>query len=366
MKIVFITTGNIQNLATAKRALGMANPLSKLGWEVFILMEDFPENRERVDLECDEKTKVYYFKSGSLLEERRQKNAYLKYISPDYIYICAFVPRNIVGVGMSCIKIVEHSELQSKIKDFSKKKWLCLLLEYYSIVYSDGLINASKYLQDLYKKRARFFLKGNLPMLYHPYAYNKDVLRIVDREPLRTESTTFVFLGSILRNYGVFTIIDAAEKLSQTNKNFKILMLGKGRQFQEAKDYTHSKNLSDIVIFKGFVSEEDLSYYLSKADAFISPMKNNIQDWARCPSKMYLYLPYKKPIITCKIGEPYEVLKNEGLYYQPEDSNGMSERMKDVLDKKKIFININPQLHTWDYRTQEFCDWIKNNFKYDI
>ena len=43
-KICFVTTGDIKNIATAKRALGMANPLQALGWEVHILLEDAAEN----------------------------------------------------------------------------------------------------------------------------------------------------------------------------------------------------------------------------------------------------------------------------------------------------------------------------------
>ena len=44
-KICFVTTGDIKNIATAKRALGMADPLVELGWEVSILMEDTEENK---------------------------------------------------------------------------------------------------------------------------------------------------------------------------------------------------------------------------------------------------------------------------------------------------------------------------------
>ena len=38
--ICFVTTGDIKDIATAKRALGLANPLSDLGWQVSIIMED--------------------------------------------------------------------------------------------------------------------------------------------------------------------------------------------------------------------------------------------------------------------------------------------------------------------------------------
>lgn len=47
MKICFITTGDIKNIATAKRALGLANPLADLGWEVSIIMENCEENKHR-------------------------------------------------------------------------------------------------------------------------------------------------------------------------------------------------------------------------------------------------------------------------------------------------------------------------------
>lgn len=50
MKICSITTGDIKNIATAKRALGLANPLVDLGWDVSILMEDTEENRHRVSM----------------------------------------------------------------------------------------------------------------------------------------------------------------------------------------------------------------------------------------------------------------------------------------------------------------------------
>ena len=63
--ICFVTTGDIKDIATAKRALGLANPLSDLGWEVSIIMEDTEENKHRVRLECDERVHVFYFLHAS-------------------------------------------------------------------------------------------------------------------------------------------------------------------------------------------------------------------------------------------------------------------------------------------------------------
>lgn len=368
-KITFVTTGDIKNIATAKRALGLANPLVELRWDVSILMENTEENRHRVQMECGEMVKVYYYPHCSMTEERKYKNELIKEINPDFLYICAFVTRNIVGISHRSKKLVEHSELQSGIPDMrGLRKLFCYIYEYYSIIYSDALLNASVYLQNIFRQRAKRILRGKVPMLYYPYAFNPDVIKVVDIDYTlpkfkRFENkVNFVFLGTVTRNYGVFTILEAVKELIKKEHDFQMLMLGRGRHYDEAKIYVENEGLSDVVYMPGFVEEEEISEYFSIATAFVSPMNDTIQDWARCPSKMYLYIPYKKPIITCKIGEPYEVLKEQGNYYMPGNSAEMYQQMKSIIKEKKTVINIKPEIHSWKTRAEELTEWIKNTF----
>lgn len=132
--ICFITTGDIKNIATAKRALGLANPLSKLGWDVSIIIENTLENQHRCKMECDEQIKIYYLTYKNALDERNQKRKLIKQINPQVIYICAFVFRNIIRTPKESIKLVEHSELQSGIKDIKNiQKLRAYFQEFYSI-----------------------------------------------------------------------------------------------------------------------------------------------------------------------------------------------------------------------------------------
>lgn len=365
MKICFITTGDIKNIATAKRALGMANPLANLGWEVSILMEDTEENHHRVEMECCDKVKVYYFPHCSAFKEIKIKSKLIKEINPDYIYICAFVTRNTVGIWHRCKKLVEHSELQSGIPDMKGlRKIHAYINEYFSIIYSDALLNASMYLQDVFKKRAKRVLKGRMPMLYFPYAYSDGVMNVmeIDRNKLEFSKYNgrkiFVFLGSIVRGYGAFTMIEAVEKIREKYPEVLLLMLGRGGSYQEACDYVEKHGLQDNIHLPGFISEEDISMYFSLTDYFVSPMNDTVQDWARCPSKLYMYLPYRKPIITCKIGEPFNVLGAEGFYYEPSSSDSLALEMEKLLESGKTEISINPLEYEWKHRTNEFDKWI--------
>lgn len=368
--ICFVTTGDIAKIATAKRALGLANPLADLGWQVSILMEDCAENRHRVSMECDMRIDIRYFPAGSMMQERRAKDALIRDIGPDFLYICAFVTRNIVGLCHRSKKLVEHSELQTGIPDMKgQRKWFCYVYEFYSILYGDGLLNASKYLQNVYQKRAKKLLKRNMPMLYYPYAYNKNIieLREIDYNNSKfaqyQDKKIFVFLGSIVRNYGAFTIIDATKALKQAGHNdFKVLMFGRGRHYNEAVKYVKDQELQDIIELPGYIAEEEIADYFSLADAFISPMNDTVQDWARCPSKLYMYLPYLKPIITCRIGEPYEVLGQEGLYFKPGSPEGLSQAMLKVIDGTQSCIRLEPMQHEWTTRAKELNNWINMTF----
>lgn len=367
--ICFITTGDIKNIATAKRALGMANPLVGLGWDVSIVMEDTEENRHRVGMECCDKVKVYYFPHGSALQEIKAKNKFIKDIDPDFIYICAFVTRNTVGIGHRCKKLVEHSELQSGIPDMKGiRKLHAYLNEYFSILYSDALLNASKYLQDTFSKRCRKVLCFKHPNFYHPYAYSESVLEIrhIDRRLDAFKQyegrKIFTFLGTITRNYGAFTVIKAIEKVKDAYPEVLLIMHGRGRHYAEACKYVVEHGLEKWVQLPGFIAEEDISTYFSLTDYFVSPMNDTVQDWARCPSKLYMYLPYRKPIITCKIGEPFEVLKSEGVYYKPNDENSLSITIEKLLNEGITKLDIESTLHSWNYRTKEFDQWINKTF----
>lgn len=367
MKICFVTTGDIKNIATSKRALGMGDVLCELGWDVEIIMEDTPENRKRAELECSEEIKLHYFSATSAWQEVKIKEKIIQNIQPDYVYICAFVFRNIVRTCKSVIRLVEHSELQSSIPDIKGLKKLSVhLFENYSVFYSDGLICASKYLSDYYTQKSNH-LKRKLPILYFPYAYSEKVCRIKSDNELSPKYTSLkdkfniVFLGSLTENYGLFTMLEAIKIVSTNHQNIRLILLGWGRHFQQAKEFIEKYQLKDVVSMPGFVEEEEIADYFSIADAFLSPMKDTIQDWARCPSKLYMYLPYEKPIITCKIGEPHEILGNNGFYYYSGNISSLAEMCITVFNSNKLNYN-NYVLCSWKKRTEEFYSWIICNF----
>lgn len=362
--IGFVTTGDIAAIATAKRALGLANPLSDLGWMVHVIMEDTDENRHRAAMECDERVKVHFMSYTSPIDEKNKKSSLLEEIKPDYVYLCAFVFRNMVSVNFKCKKLVEHSELRSAITDVSWwRRGYELFSEYYSLVYADGILNASVYLQKLNRKRAGRILREKLPMLYFPYAYNGDLCKMVVRKDCvgweKSDGDVFVtYLGSLSRAYRTIDIAKAVHRIGRVD--IKLLLLGDGDDRQRIQAYVAENNLEQQVWMPGYVNEELIPTFFSLTDVFVLPMNDTVQDKARCPSKLYMYLPYGKPIVTAKVGEPYEVLKDNGIYYATGSVDDLSRAILTALTKKTL--GLDSRCHEWTERAKQFDEWIKRSF----
>ncbi|KAA2243662.1 glycosyltransferase family 4 protein [Chitinophaga agrisoli] len=367
MKICFITLGDIKSIATMKRALGMANPLQSMGWEVSIIAQDTEENRNRIAIECNEQIQVYYYKECGLKEEVQIKTSLVNQIAPDFVYFCSFSFRNRIIKSKLSAKpkiLIEHSELASGIPDNKGlKKYALLLLEYFSARYADGLLCASRYLEREYHKRAAQVMKKKLPILYSPYAFNNDVIdapkiKLQELQETYKNNTVLIYMGTMTRNYGLFTMLQAVEQVIKERPDVKLLLLGRGRHLEEAKAYVQEHRLENHVVFGGYTPENELSSYFERADAFISPLNDTVQDWARCPSKIYMYIPFHKPIFTSKIGEPKEIFGNDGHYFDTTQPAGLAKLIADLANGRLQHTDINIDEHSWHRRAADLTNWV--------
>ncbi len=368
MKICFITTGNIERVATMKRATGLAEPLINMGHEVHIMAVDCRENRERFALECP-RAHIHYFPETSAYMEIRYKKKLIRDINPDFIYICAFVVRNFIckyNIDNS-ILVVEHSELLSALS--SVKYWKRVI--YYCMeglckYLYHGQIAASKYLENHFK--SKLSNKKKRTVLYSPYAYNQKVLlhktEIYDFIEKKYEGYKIVlYMGNLCLNYGFSFLIEASKFIHNSSYPIKILIMGDGIHKKIAEKYIKDFHLSNSVELLGYVNEKDLGSYFSLADAFISPLFDTVQDWARCPSKLFMYLPFNKPVLTCKIGEAKELfMDNYEYYYDSLNSEKLSKKIVQAVYDVNYVPPCRAALHEWEQRAKDLLIWINETF----
>lgn len=361
-RITFLTTGDIRKIATMKRALGMANPMADLGWEVSIVVMDCPENRSRIGASCDARISVVYFQDGNAFYERHQKSRIIRQIDPDILYCCSYSFRN--RCGRSDLRpesrlVVEHSELASAILGLPRlKRWLYAYYEWLSIKRSHMIVAASRWLQEYYLNRTNQSGRKSLPVTYLPYAHDIDIERVdieVSRQLRLKHEDAFnlVFLGSMIRNYGLFLMLEAIRNLRDDQSKYKLHLIGDGPDLDEAREFVRTYDISQLVEFVGYLPEASLSAYLQMADAFLVPLYPTIQDQARCPSKTYLYLPFQKPVLTCRIGESTLLFEDDRMFFRSGDASDLADKIRS-LRKGDKFPLPDPEAHSWKERAKSF------------
>jgi glycosyltransferase involved in cell wall biosynthesis len=380
--ICFITNQGIQSAAGAKRATGMAEPLIRDGHVVTIIAWDTPDNAERFQMECPGARIEWVKPNEPWYIEVFEKHRVLARIRPDLIYVCQFGARNCVmplllkRVAPHCKIIIESCELMSECVTGNCERRLLTSLknkffEKVALKCCDGFICASQYLKTFYQceMEKKHIHKS---CLYHPYAYNSSTFRVNDelladiREKYKCENS-IIYMGAITKNYGARLMLDAAIELKKRGVKFKWHNIGVKWQFvEELEKIVKEIEMSEYFLFHGYQPEEDLASWCALADAFVAPLNNTVQDIARCPSKVYMYLAMEKPIVTCHLGDPLDLLGNDGFYYTPQDATSMADSIEKALEAShsgwlpKATVKEN---HTWQTRTEEFMNWFSQEIQ---
>ncbi|MEI7946283.1 MAG: glycosyltransferase [bacterium] len=363
-KICFITLGDMEKMPTAKRATGMASELVRLGHRVAIVAWDVPANHARLAMECPE-AEPLWVSPLNIVVEIVNKIKVVRNWRPDLIYLSSFGFRNLACLRLFYSRnakvVAEHCELYSAFGDLTHRvdlKWL----ENRSVFEADGLVCASRYLQDEFDRRVK--QQGSLTRtVYLPYAY-PGYLALHGREdkPV-SDKKHILFMAALWKNYGVLDVIHAAQILVAKRADFVVDILGDGPAREEATLLIRKLGLEHHVFIRGFIPETELDQWFSRASVFLAPLVNTVQDIARCPSKVYYYLPYQKPIVTCALGDPYELLKSDGYYYTPASVESMAETLNRALDEseKFSFRSLSVAEHSWNHRARQFEGWCKAN-----
>lgn len=126
--------------------------------------------------------------------------------------------------------------------------------------------------------------------------------------------TTFIFLGLVTESKGVFDLVNViAENKDKYRNRIKLLIGGNGK-IEKLTNLINEYEISDIVEYLGWVTGNDKSKILNKADVYILP--SYVEG---SPVSILEAMAYGMPIISTNVGGIPELVKNNenGLLIEP-------------------------------------------------
>ena len=172
------------------------------------------------------------------------------------------------------------------------------------------------------------------------------------KERYKTENKFIVIYAGILGiAQNLTTILKAAERLKDDNIFF--LLVGTGPEESILKDYSESRNLTNV-IFTGEIPKEKMSEYFSLADCGLIPLKNIKVFERTIPSKLFDYMSANLPIILGVKGEAKEILEKSeaGICFEPDN-------VEDLVDKIIYLKNNKSEMSQMKIKGRDF---VKTNF----
>ena len=196
-------------------------------------------------------------------------------------------------------------------------------------------IVASKYLQREFEKQF------HQDAAYIPYA---GYLQPFEDGQSPFAEPTAVYMGNFYSAYDHDLLFEAAKILKLRGKMPKIALLGGGPDLEKWRSFVNEQGLTNISL-PGFVSGEMLWRNLRHAQALLFPIRENLLNLCRCPSKTFAYAQARRPVIANRVGEVAEVLGERGTYVDCT-AQGFADAIEPPLRARHCRTSIMESKHT--------------------
>jgi glycosyltransferase involved in cell wall biosynthesis len=156
------------------------------------------------------------------------------------------------------------------------------------------------------------------------------------KKGIHHEEFFLMYSGALVESYDFELIIQAAIKLK--DEKIKFIIRGKGPLLNILKNRINVLKLENIIIDETFVQQNEISKILSKADAFIVPLKNDYFLNLSLPTKILEFQALSKPIICCSNGSPGKYIQatESGIVVPCNNVSKLVESIKKLRDEPNL------------------------------
>jgi len=325
----------------------LANKFAQLGHDVTILAPDLEWNGEKYEPELDKKIVVHKVKTPSksnlkiaargCFNNMKKSGIKLgKQNKYDFIF-SIFHPFHLVPkAAVSCGKELEIPVI-IKVDDAIYQK-------------ATGLKNLQRKIEKMYNSKT--LQKGDKILVSNEYTkelvhdyYNVKIEKI-SIIPNGTELNNFyksnsnskqiIFSGAMYHHRGIDVLLESVSDVIKKIPEAKFVLLGNGPEMQKLKKFVEKMNLTENVIFKGWVDRKEIPKYLAESAIGIGPLRITDVTKYALPIKVLEYMSSSLPIIAINETLPEDVLKNGENGFLVKNSNELGEKIVKLLENNEL------------------------------
>src|SRR5438876_7896376 len=144
---------------------------------------------------------------------------------------------------------------------------------------------------------------------------------------------TILYVGRIVREKGIFTLLDAFEKLRKQGKDVSLVLVGEGPLKEDLAKEVLRRKLNDRVKLAGFVDEKKLVSLYNSSDAFVLP--SHYEPFGMVALEA---MASRVPVVVSDVGGLSEIVEDgvTGVKVPSSDPHALAEGILRVLDNREL------------------------------
>jgi len=136
-----------------------------------------------------------------------------------------------------------------------------------------------------------------------------------------------VVVSSILKRYGIQTLIKAVSLLLKDIPEVKVDIIGDGEYHPDLEEMARYLGVEGYLNFTGFIAYQNIPAYIARAHVCVAPMIDDVG----APNKIFEYSALSKPTVASALPGIKAIFDDNCiLYFQPGDERDLANRILEL------------------------------------
>lgn len=368
-----------------RRVWQEAQALTRAGWRVSVICpsnESFPAEFEVIDdiaiyrhpLPPEGRGALAYFREYAwalfhefrlLVKVQRERGfSIIQACNPPDLVFLAAAPFRLLGVRF----IYDQHDVSPELfaVKFENKGFLyhaLLFFERCSYAMADFVVTANATFKDLAISRGR--KDPSQVEVVYGVPDRKRIHRVAPEPGLKGDRRFVIgYIGIINEQDGVDHLVKAlGELVARGFRDFRAVVVGSGPALEQVRELAASLNLSDFIVFTGYLNGESLLSHISTFDIGVIPDPYNEANDVMSMNKVFEYCALGIPTACYPLKETKRLLGGAGVYAPTLEPAGLAEACLSLMQDEALrarcsaeATRLSAETFVWDHEAKKYVD----------
>ena len=165
----------------------------------------------------------------------------------------------------------------------------------------------------------------------------EDNTAIIDK---MKKNFTLLYIGGFDIHRGLESIVKAVPKILTTVKNFRLVLVGRGKNENDLKNIAEELNITQYISFEGFQPANKLPSYIKGSSVCLIPHLKTVHTDNTIPHKLFHYMILGKPVIATNCNPIERIVKdaNCGMIYESGNEEDFAKKVTELYNNPEMQI----------------------------